>query len=113
MELIPIKRENKRPDEQLLNLFEETNEPIIVMMSNDYFKEFVECECVEKDYYELNRSNSYYYINESTSFCSKSPLRIEVKIVNGLVIVTLAIRETKILVNDVEKKAATKIYYLE
>lgn len=113
MELITIKKQNKRPDEQLLNLFEETDEPFIVIMSNDYFKEFVECECVKKDYYELNNPDyDAYDINETPSCYSKSLLRFEVKFVKGVVIVIRATYKGKRVVDDV-KKAATKIYYLE
>lgn len=113
MDLITIKRGNKRPDEQLLNLFEEIDEPFIVIMSNDYFKEFIECECVKKDHYELNDPDYYAYdINESKSYYSKSLLRIEVKFVNGLVIVIKAMQGKRV-VDNVVKKAATKIYYLE
>lgn len=114
MELITIKRENKSPDEQLLNLFEETKEPFVAMMSNDYFKRFVVCDRVKKDYYELNDSDyDAYDINESTSYCSKSLLRIEVKFINGLVIVIKAMLKGKRVVDNVVKKVATKIYYLE
>lgn len=105
MELIN-KVSEKSPKEQLLELFENQEEPLIVMMSNEWFNEFTKCKGVEQDYYELNRPNYYaYFIHEDENICSKLLMRIEVKFIEGLVFI---IDDISIRYN---RQAAEKIYY--
>ena len=108
MELIN-KVSEKSPKEQLLELFENQEEPLIVMMSNEWFNEFTKCKGVEQDYYELNRPDYYaYFIHEDENICSKLLMKIEVKFIEGLVIIIDDISGRRLRYN---RQAAEKIYY--
>lgn len=107
MEIIN-KVSEKNPKEQLLELFENQEDPIIVMMSNEWFDKLKKCKGVYKDHYSLNPLDYYaYFIHKDESICSKFSMKIEVKFIEGLVI---------IVDNNLEKRrcnrpAAEKIYY--
>lgn len=98
----------KSPKEQLLELFATDNEPFIVMMSNEWFKEFTKCEGVCRDHYELNPPGYYgYFIKESSSISSKCLMKIEVKFVEGSVFI---VNSGKI---GAKRPPAEKIYYFQ
>lgn len=106
MELIN-KVSEKSPKEQLLELFENQEEPLIVMMSNEWFDEFTKCEGVHKDHYSLNPPDYYaYFICEDESICSKFLMKIEVKFIEGLVIIV-----DNNLGRRCNRPVAEKIYY--
>lgn len=109
MEFILVKREEKSPKEQLLELYAKEKESFICMVSKDWFKELEKCKEVHKDLYELNPSDYYaYFIDETASLASRTLMKIEVKFIEGSCII---IDDGKIKHPNTEP--AKKIYYFE